>query len=169
MSSLVGNNLTTNNLPPEDLIILSTGSGANKIAASYGEKIPVIDNSEFRFVIDSTNSSQGLKYLRQIPYIQLQHALFLLMGNLVQSKDPLKLQEKQRSKISFIFKITMKVLMIMEYLQMIALQESDVNGLNSGSFQDIFNTTLTEIGSTVRSAEMNASNNEASRDEAKAL
>ena len=52
---------------------------------------------------------------------------------------------------------------------MIALQESDVNGLNSGSFQDIFNTTLTEIGSTVRSAEMNASNNEASRDEAKAL
>ena len=39
MSSLVGNNLTINNLPPEDLIILSTGSGANKIAASYGEKI----------------------------------------------------------------------------------------------------------------------------------
>ena len=38
MSSLVGNNLTINNLPPEDLIILSTGSGANKIAASYGEK-----------------------------------------------------------------------------------------------------------------------------------
>ena len=34
---------------------------------------------------------------------------------------------------------------------MIALQESDVNGLNSGSFQDIFNATAAEIGSTVRS------------------
>ena len=67
MSSLVGNNLTINNLPPEDLIILSTGSGANKIAASYGEKIPVIDNSEFRFVNRLNQFRVRLKYLKQIP------------------------------------------------------------------------------------------------------
>ena len=54
-------------------------------------------------------------------------------------------------------------------LQMIALQESDVNGVNSGSFQDIFNATAAEIGSTVRSGEMSVQDAEASRDEAKAL
>ena len=54
-------------------------------------------------------------------------------------------------------------------LQMIALQESDVNGLNSGSFQDIFNATAAEIGSTVRSGQLSVQDAEASRDEAKAL
>ena len=54
-------------------------------------------------------------------------------------------------------------------LEMIALQESDVNGLNSGSFQDIFNNTIAEIGTTVRSAEMSKITAEASRDEARAL
>ena len=54
-------------------------------------------------------------------------------------------------------------------LQMIALQESDVNGVNSGSFQDIFNATAAEIGSTVRSGELSVQDAEASKDEAKAL
>ena len=75
-------------------------------------KIPVIDNSEFRFVIDSTNSSQVEIFEADTLHSIATHALFLLMGNLVQSIDPLKLQEKQRSKISFIFRITMKVLVI---------------------------------------------------------
>ena len=53
---------------------------------------------------------------------------------------------------------------------MIDLQESDVNGLNSGSFQDIFNTTAAEIGSEVRSGQLMALEDaEASKDEAKAL
>ena len=33
MKSLVGNNLSLANLPPEDLIIIMTGGGAKKIAA----------------------------------------------------------------------------------------------------------------------------------------
>ena len=48
-------------------------------------------------------------------------------------------------------------------------QTSDVNGLNSGSFQDIFNQTATEVGSTVRSSQMEAQDAKASRDEAMAL
>ena len=52
---------------------------------------------------------------------------------------------------------------------MIALQESDVNGVNSGSFQDIFNAAAAEIGSTVRSGELSVQDAEASKDEAKAL
>ena len=52
---------------------------------------------------------------------------------------------------------------------MIALQESDVNGVNSGSFQDIFNATAAEIGTSVRTSEMTEETALASRDEAKAL
>ena len=54
-------------------------------------------------------------------------------------------------------------------MQMIALQEADVSGLNSGSFQDIFNNTVAEIGTSVRSAQMTEETALASRDEAKAL
>ena len=54
-------------------------------------------------------------------------------------------------------------------MEMIGLQEADVLGLNSGSFQDIFNATAAEIGTTVRSGEMTADSAQASRDEAKAL
>ena len=54
-------------------------------------------------------------------------------------------------------------------LKMIDLQESDVNGLNSGSFQDIFNATAAEIGSEVRSGQLAVEDAEASKDEAKAL
>ena len=53
-------------------------------------------------------------------------------------------------------------------LQMIALQEADLNGENSGSFQDIFNSTVAEIGSNVRSGQLSLQDAEATRDEAKA-
>ena len=51
---------------------------------------------------------------------------------------------------------------------MIALQEADLNGPNSGSFQDIFNSTVAEIGSNVRSGQLSLQDAEATRDEAKA-
>ena len=51
---------------------------------------------------------------------------------------------------------------------MIALQEADLNGENSGSFQDIFNSTVAEIGSNVRSGQLSLQDAEATRDEAKA-
>ena len=54
-------------------------------------------------------------------------------------------------------------------LDMIALQEADITGINSGSFQDIFNATLTEIGSSVRSGEMTLESAQSSRDASKAL
>ena len=53
-------------------------------------------------------------------------------------------------------------------LQMIDLQEADVNGVNSGSFQDIFNATAAEIGSNVRSSQLSVEDAQASLDEAKA-
>ena len=58
VKSLVGNNLSLTNLPPEDLIIIMTGGGAKKIAAEYGETTPPIDSSEFKLIINSTNNKK---------------------------------------------------------------------------------------------------------------
>ena len=54
-------------------------------------------------------------------------------------------------------------------LKMLDLQQSDINGKNSGSFQDIFNKIATEVGATVRSSQMEAEDARASKDEAIAL
>ena len=58
VKSLVGNNLSISNLPPGDLIILMTGNGSRKVAASYGEIIPSPSTSEYKLVIDSTNNKK---------------------------------------------------------------------------------------------------------------
>ena len=58
MKSLVGNNLSITNLPPEDLIVIMTGNGARKIASSYGEVNPIVDESDLRVVVDSSNSQK---------------------------------------------------------------------------------------------------------------
>ena len=58
MKSLVGNNVSLKNLPPEDLIILMTGNGSKKVAAEYGEIIPQVDTSELNLIIDSSNKKK---------------------------------------------------------------------------------------------------------------
>ena len=169
INSLTGNNLSIKNLPPEDLIIISTGSGSRKIAANYGNVIPSVDASEFRFVVDSTNNSK----------------LEVLDGNTLQSiATRLIPSDGKFSAIGKSFKLTGEPKVSDSFdlqnnndgigdnrniLEMIDLQESDISGLNSGSFQDIFNATAAEIGTTVRSGQMTADSAEASRDEAKAL
>ena len=50
--------LSITNLPPEDLIVIMTGNGARKIASSYGEVNPIIDESDLRVVVDSSNSQK---------------------------------------------------------------------------------------------------------------
>lgn len=169
IASLVGNNLTINNLPPEDLIILSTGSGTNKLSASFGEDIPVVDGTEFRFVVDSTNSSK----------VEILEAdtLHSIATRLIPSNGEISAVDRSfkitgNTNVNDIFHIKSNhdgVGDNRNILQMIALQETDVNGLNSGSFQDIFNSTITGIGTSVRSAEMDEQNTLSSRDEAKAL
>lgn len=169
INSLIGNNVSIKDLPPEDLIIITSGSGTNKIAASYGEIIPVIDEEEYRLVVDSTNASK-LEVLEA-------GTLHSIATRLIPSDGKISAVEKSfkfsgETKVDDIFHFSNNKSGLGDnrnILQMIALQESDVNGLNSGSFQDIFNETLTEIGSTVRSAEMTAESAEASKDEAKSL
>ena len=166
---MIGNNVSIKDLPPEDLIIITSGSGTNKIAASYGEITPVIDEEEYRIVFDSTNASK-LEILEA-------GTLHSIATRLIPSDGKISAVEKSfkfsgETKVNDIFHFSNNKSGLGDnrnILQMIALQESDVNGLNSGSFQDIFNETLTEIGSTVRSAEMTAESAEASKDEAKSL
>ena len=169
MKSIVGNNLSLTNLPPEDLIIVMTGGGAKKIAAEYGETTPPVDSSELKLVIDSTNNKKV-----EILDVDTGHSIAtrLIPDDGIITGAGKSLRFTGEAVVNDSFTITNNTEGVGDnrnVLQMIALQESDVNGVNSGSFQDIFNATAAEIGSTVRSGEMSVQDAEASRDEAKAL
>ena len=169
MKSIVGNNLSLTNLPPEDLIIVMTGGGAKKVAAEYGEITPPVDSSELKLVIDSTNNKKV-----EILDADTGHSIAtrLIPDDGIITGAGKSLRFTGEAVVNDSFTITNNTEGVGDnrnILQMIALQESDVNGVNSGSFQDIFNATAAEIGSTVRSGEMSVQDAEASRDEAKAL
>ena len=169
MKSLVGNNVSLKNLPPEDLIILMTGNGSKKVAAEYGEIIPQVDTSELNLIIDSSNNKKV-----EIFDADTGHSIATRLipddGIITAVDKSVKFTGEASVKDSFsISNNEGGVGDNRNILQMIALQESDVNGVNSGSFQDIFNATAAEIGSTVRSGKLSVEDAEASRDEAKAL
>ena len=169
IKSLVGNNLSITNLPPEDLIVIMTGNGARKIASSYGEVNPIIDESDLRVVVDSSNS-QKVEVLDNTTGHSI--ATRLIPDDGVISAVEKSLRFTGDTDVNDIFTILSNNEGIGDnrnILKMLDLQNSDVNGLNSGSFQDIFNKTVTEVGSTVRSSQMEAQDAESTRDEAEAL
>ena len=169
MKSLVGNNLSITNLPPEDLIVIMTGNGARKIASSYGEVNPIIDESDLRVVVDSSNS-QKVEVLDNDTGHSI--ATRLIPDDGIISAVEKSLRFIGDTDVNDTFTILSNKDGIGDnrnILKMLDLQNSDVNGLNSGSFQDIFNKTVTEVGSTVRSSQMEAQDAESTRDEAEAL
>ena len=169
MKSLVGNNLSITNLPPEDLIIIMTGNGARKIASSYGEVNPTIDESDLKIVVDSSNS-QKIEILDNDTGHSI--ATRLIPDDGIISAVEKSLRFTGDTDVNDAFTILSNNEGIGDnrnILKMLDLQNSDVNGQNSGSFQDIFNKTVTEVGSTVRSSQMEAQDAESTRDEAEAL
>ena len=169
MKSLVGNNLSIKNLPPEDLIVIMTGNGARKIASSYGEVNPIVDESDLKVVVDSSNS-QKIEILDNDTGHSI--ATRLIPDDGIISAVEKSLRFTGDTDVNDTFTILSNNEGIGDnrnILKMLDLQNSDVNGLNSGSFQDIFNKTVTEVGSTVRSSQMEAQDAESTRDEAEAL
>ena len=168
--SLVGNNLSISNLPPEeDLIIVMTGNGSRKIAANYGQVLPPPSESEYKLVIDSTNNSK-VEILDAATNHSIATRLIPDGGIITAVGKSLRFTGETSVKDTFTISNNNKGIGDnRNILKMIDLQESDVNGLNSGSFQDIFNATAAEIGSEVRSGQLAVEDAEASKDEAKAL
>ena len=169
VASLSGSNISITNLPPEDLIILMTGAGARKIAANYGEITPPVTDDEYKLVIDSSNTSKV--------EIFDSDSLHSIATRLIPEDGIINAIDKSLkftgdAKVTDSFTINNNSDGVGDnrnILQMIDLQEADVNGINSGSFQDIFNNNVAQVGIVVRSAEMSAITAEASRDEAKSL
>ncbi len=169
IKSLVGNNLSISNLPSEDLIVLMTGNGSKKIASSYGETSEVLKDEELKILVDSSNDKKV-----EILDNETGHTIATRLipdDGIINALDK-SLRIVGETKVNDFFTILNNNDGIGDnrnILKMIELQTSDVNGKNSGSFQDIFNKTATEIGATVRSSEMEAQDAEASKDEAQAL
>ena len=169
VDSIAGSNISLSNLPPEDLIIISTGNGSRKFAANYGNINSLVDSSEFRFVIDSANNSK-LEVLDGDTLQSIATRLIPVDGKFSAIEKSFKLTGESQVNDSFDLQNNNDGIGDnRNIMEMIGLQEADVLGLNSGSFQDIFNATAAEIGTTVRSGEMTADSAQASRDEAKAL
>ena len=168
VKSLVGNNLSINNLPPEDLVVVLTGNGSGKIASNYGEIIPPVEDSELKIVVDSTNNKQ-IEILDASTNHSIATRLIPDDGVVTAVNKSLRFTGETAVKDEFsITNNTQGIGDNRNILQMIALQEADLNGPNSGSFQDIFNSTVAEIGSNVRSGQLSLQDAEATRDEAKA-
>ena len=168
MKSLVGNNLSVNNVPNEDLVILVTGSGTRKLASSYGEIISSNISPELKVKVDATNSSKI-----EILDADTNHTIAtrLIPSDGIVTAANKSLRFVGDTNINDEFTILNNFEGIGDnrnILEMISLQEADLNGPNTGSFQDIFNSTVAEIGSTVRSGQLSLQDAEATRDEAKA-
>ncbi len=169
IKSLVGDNLAISNIPSEDLIVIVTGNGSKKIASDYSETIPQLIDEEFTIKIDSTNEKK-----LEVLDVTTGHTIAtrLIPDDGIINAAGKTFQLTGDAKVNDSFSILNNNDGIGDnrnILKMIDLQNADVNGKNSGSFQDIFNRTATEIGATVRSSDMNAQDAEASRDEALAL
>ena len=124
--------------------------------------------SEYKLVIDSTNNSKV-----EILDAATNHLIATRLipdGGIIAVGKSLRFTGETSVKDTFTISNNNKGIGDnRNILKMIDLQESDVNGLNSGSFQDIFNATAAEIGSEVRSGQLAVEDAEASKDEAKAL
>ena len=145
-----------------------TGNGSKKIASNYGQIIPEVDSSELKLVVDSSNNKK-----LEVFDADTNHSIAtrLIPDNGIITSVGKTLRIVGEASVNDSFNITNNTQGVGDnrnILQMIALQESDVNGVNSGSFQDIFNATAAEIGSNVRSSELSVEDAIASRDEAKA-
>ncbi len=169
VKSLVGNNLSISNIPSEDLIILMTGNGSKKIASNYGEVISSNVDEEFKIQVDSTNNKK-IEVLDNTTGHTIATRLIPDDGVINAVEKTLRLTGDAKVKDSFtILNNNDGIGDNRNILKMLDLQQSDMNGKNSGSFQDIFNKIATEVGATVRSSQMEAQDAEASMNEAVAL
>ncbi len=169
IKSLVGNNLSITNVPMEDLIILMTGNGSKNISSSYGDVIPNTKDEEFKITVDSTNNKK-IEVFDSDTGHTIATRLIPDDGIISAVEKTFKINGEPKVNDSFtILNNNDGIGDNRNILKMIDLQSSDVNGLNSGSFQDIFNKTATDIGATVRSSQMEAQDAKASKDEAIAL
>ena len=170
VKSIVGNNLSISNIPPEeDLIILMTGNGSRKLASSYGEILTNPSTTEYKIVVDSTNNKK-VEILEASTNHSIATRLVPDDGIITAVGKSLRFTGEAAANDNFTIANNGKGIGDnRNILQMIDLQEADLNGVNSGSFQDIFNATAAEIGSEVRSGQMALQDAEASKDEARAL
>jgi len=146
-----------------------TGNGSRKIASNYGDIKPIEDESNLKIVVDDTNS-QKVEILDNETGHSIATRLIPDDGIITAVEKSLRFTGDTNVKDTFtIMNNSEGIGDNRNILKMLDLQNSDVNGLNSGSFQDIFDKTVTEVGSTVRSSKMEAQDAESSRDEAEAL
>lgn len=165
-TSLADRSVTMTNLPNEDLIVMVTGGGARSISATYDIAPPVSMFEEVDIVVTGDDGNT----------VEVYDAL---TGHSIASRtlDELGQTNVYGYELNFsgvpaaddVFHLIDNSDGIGDARNldaMLQLQEKDLLGENSGSFNDIFAAIVTGVGSSVRSSEMGLQASEAMRDAA---
>lgn len=166
-SSLAAQNISLSNLPNEDLIIIMTGGGARSLGAAYdiapviseppaydvrivneaGTQIEIFDAETGHSVATRNFDAQGEALFGDMAFQLngrgLAGDVFHIMPNIGGTGDARNI------------------------MAILALQNADVNGANSGGFQSIFGQLVTQVGASVRSNDIALEAAQSSRDAAR--
>ncbi|MGB0342404.1 MAG: flagellar hook-associated protein FlgK [Parvibaculales bacterium] len=164
--SIAEQRITLTDLPNEDLIVLVNGGGARKLSAAYdiappvnmpveldilvsdasGSKIEIIDaatgHSLATRLLDDNGQARYADFEIQLVGQAVENDVFHILDNDGATGDASNINA------------------------LIALQQANVDGDFSGGFQDIFNSTLTRVGASVRANDVALEAAEAGRDAA---
>ena len=167
-SSIADQRIKLSNLPQEELIVLISGAGANRITANYdvgAEAVEKTDTDMTVQIMDDTGSlieildtktghSIATRSLNSDKYTEAAGYSIQLTG------------KAEKSDKFFIESNTDGTGDSRNIDALLKLQKSSSGAENSGNFQEIFSSIVSRVGSTVQSSELKQKSAEALRDTA---
>lgn len=165
-SSIATQKIKILGLPPEDLIVLVTGSGARAVGGAYDQPVPQMSQESLVLEMTSQNSqtveildlvsghSIGTRQLDVNGSTSFAGYEFELRGSAVNG-DRFTIQPNTNPSGDN-----------RNLNKMLTFQVSDTNGTGSGGFQKVFNNIVASVGAAVNSNKISYEAAEANRDAA---
>jgi flagellar hook-associated protein 1 FlgK len=165
-SSIATQKIKILGLPPEDLIVLVTGSGARAVGGAYDQPVPQMSQESLVLQMTSQNSqtveildlvsghSIGTRQLDVNGSTSFAGYEFELRGSAVNG-DRFTIQPNTNPSGDN-----------RNLNKMLTFQVSDTNGTGSGGFQKVFNNIVASVGAAVNSNKISYEAAEANRDAA---
>jgi len=164
-TSLAGSIVELNGLPNEDLLIVFTGSGSKSLGAVYDGPVPFVGIDELKLkvlnesgtrveILDAATGHSIATRTLENKTTQFGDKEFKVLGN-AQIHDEFFVKENSDGGGD-----------ARNLDKIIQLQNTDINGANSGGFQKVFGTIVAQLGETVNSGKIARESAEASRNAA---
>ena len=169
----VAEKITLDNLPPEDLITIVMGNGAKKISAQFdqyseNDNIEAASAPELTIKVDATNNNKVEIFDKKTGH---SIASRILDVNRVFEVNNTKFQFSDTAIIDNSFDFLSNTKGIGDnsnILNILSLQGEDKSGGDKGNFQEIFNTTVSKVGSNVQASKLSLNSASSTLDAAEA-